>query len=76
MVDRSEGDEDAGPPAPLSRGARAGLVAVVLVAVAWFVVSWHVLGSPLVDAVGEAAGGVLALLVVVSVVGAVRRAGD
>jgi hypothetical protein len=63
-------------PAPMSRAAMAAVALVGLLAVAWFVVSWRVLGSPLVDAVGEAAGGILALLVIVSIFGAVRRPGD
>lgn len=42
-------------------------------ALAWFLVSWAMLDSPVVDAVGETLGGVMLVLVVVSVVGAVRR---
>jgi hypothetical protein len=36
-------------------------------------VSWKVLDAPLVDAIGEALGGVLAILVIVSVIGEVRK---
>lgn len=61
------------------RDERAGavaLLAIVAVMVAWFGVSWLALNSPVLDAAGEAAGGVLTLLVLVSVVGAVRRSRD
>lgn len=57
----------------MSRLAVAGVTVVVTLAVLWFGVSWLVFNSPPLDALGEMAGGVLLLLVVVSVVGAVRR---
>jgi hypothetical protein len=49
--------------------------AIAAFALGWFAVALLVLRSSLVDAIGETAGGVLAVLVVVSVVGAVRRSG-
>jgi hypothetical protein len=56
-----------------SRAETFALVGIVTLATGWFAVSWLVLDSPVVDAVGEAAGGVVAVLVLVSVVGALRR---
>ncbi len=74
---RSTRDEPVAGGEPAAGDARgpAGLVAVAIgaLAVVWFATSWLVLGSPVVDAAGEAAGGVLALLVLVSTVGALRR---
>jgi hypothetical protein len=56
-----------------SRSEALALTGIVTLAVGWFGVSWLVLKSPVVDAVGEAAGGVVTVLVVVSVFGAFRR---
>jgi hypothetical protein len=56
-------------------GAHSAAMGVLLtgaIAVLWFVVSWAVFDSPVIDALGEAFGGVAVLLVVVSIVGAVR----
>ena len=63
------------PEDAADREGSAGLVVAGIAgaALVWFAVSWVVLDSPAVDAAGEAAGGVLALLVVVSAVGALRR---
>jgi hypothetical protein len=62
--------------APVPRMSRLAITIVILVvigAVAWVLLSWRVLRSPLVDAVGEAAGSVFLALLIVSVVGALRR---
>jgi hypothetical protein len=56
-----------------SGSASAAVAVIVAFAIAWFSVSWWMLGSPLVDAIGEAAGGVVAVLVIVSAIGEVRR---
>jgi hypothetical protein len=58
---------------PMSPRALAGVSAVLLLALCWFFVAWRLLGKPFPDALGEAAGGVLAMLVVVAVAGAVVR---
>jgi hypothetical protein len=59
---------------PLESGSGGlALAGILVLSGGWFTVSWRVLGSPVVDAVGEAAGGVVAVLVLVSVVGAVRH---
>lgn len=73
-ADAAAGDEPGAPdaPAPMTRLALIGLIGVGVLAVAWFGVSWAVLHSPVVDAVGEALGGVLLILVLASAVGAVR----
>jgi hypothetical protein len=56
-----------------SRAETLALTGIVTLAVGWFGVSWLMMKSPIVDAVGEAAGGVVTVLVVVSVFGAFRR---
>ena len=56
----------------------AGSVAILVLAGGWFLLSSTVMHTAVVDALGEAAGVAFALLVVVSVVGAVlgSRRGD
>jgi hypothetical protein len=49
------------------------VAAIAVLSLTWFGVSWLLMGSPVTDAVGEAAGGVAAVLVLVSVVGAIRQ---
>jgi hypothetical protein len=56
-----------------SRSEALALAGIVTLAVGWFGVSWLMLKNPVVDAVGETAGGVVTVLVVVSVFGAFRR---
>jgi hypothetical protein len=55
-----------------------GFLGVLLLAGGWFLLSWRVQHSAVADALGEAAGVAFALLVVVSVVGAIvsGRRGD
>jgi hypothetical protein len=64
-------DEDRAEP--MSPRGVAGVSIVLVLALCWFLVSWRLLGSPLVDALGEAAGGVLAILVVIALGGALVR---
>jgi hypothetical protein len=57
----------------------AGVVVVVALAGGWFALSSTVMHTAVTDALGEAAGVAFALLVVVSVIGAIvnaRRGGD
>jgi len=56
----------------------AGFLGILLLAGGWFLLSWRVQHSAVTDALGEAAGVAFALLVVVSVVGAIMsgRRGD
>jgi hypothetical protein len=62
-----------GQPARMSRLAFWCIVLVIVLAVAGAVVSWRVLHYQLLDAIGQAAGSALALLLIASIVGAVRR---
>jgi hypothetical protein len=57
----------------MSRKAIAGVVATMSLALAWFYISYAVLDSPFIDAVGETLGALAAGLLLVSVFGAVRR---
>jgi hypothetical protein len=61
------------PEERMSRRAMAGVVIIACLAVIWFLVSWRVFNSPLIDAAGETAGALALLLVVVSLAGAIRR---
>jgi hypothetical protein len=61
---------------PVERMSRLALVMVALVVVAaagWLFMSWLVLDSPLIDAIGETVGSVALGLVLVSILGALRR---
>jgi hypothetical protein len=51
----------------------AGVTLLLAAAGGWFLLSWRVMGTPPGDAAGEAVGVAFALLIVVSVVGAVRN---
>ena len=67
----------AAPPAPLppesfSPLAKFGISTVAACALAWFLISWLVLGSPLTDAIGETVGSLAVVLLVVSIVGVAR----
>jgi hypothetical protein len=64
-------DEPAGER--MSGLAIAGVVLTAVLALTWFYVSWQVLKSPLTDAVGETVGSLAAVLLIVSIVGAIRR---
>jgi hypothetical protein len=50
-----------------------GAVGFLGLGVAWFVVSWVVLDSPVVDAVGESVGGVMLTLLMLSIFGSLLR---
>jgi uncharacterized membrane protein YphA (DoxX/SURF4 family) len=54
------------------RPAVAVALAIVLVSVAWFVMSHWLMHNPARDAVDESLGVLLGLLIIVSVIGAVR----
>ncbi len=57
---------------PTSGAVVAGAAAVALLAVGWFVLSWRVGHTAPADALGEALGVALGLLIVASAVGAFR----
>ncbi len=66
-----------GRPVADDGGSRSGagavaLVAIGLVALVWFSVVLLVLHNSILDAAGEAAGGVMLVLLLVSVIGALR----
>lgn len=65
---RGRPDQPGGP----TRAIVAGITLLALLGVGWFVMSWRVMHTPPSDAGGEAVGVVLALLIVVSVIGAIR----
>ncbi|MFS8477467.1 MAG: hypothetical protein FWJ93_00570 [Micromonosporaceae bacterium] len=50
-----------------------GVALLTLIGSGWFLMSWQIMGTPAGDAGGEALGVVLGLLIMVSVVGAIRR---
>jgi hypothetical protein len=52
----------------------AGAMAVIALAVGWFLLSHFVMGTDASDAVGEALGAGLGLLVAISVIGAILSA--
>ncbi|MGI5245824.1 hypothetical protein [Dactylosporangium sp. CA-139066] len=56
-------------PEGFSPLAKVGLSVLAVAALTWFLVSWLVLHSPLTDAIGETAGSLTAVLLVVSVIG-------
>lgn len=63
--------------ATTSTSSKTGALAIASVAsltAVWFVVSWAIMDSPIVDALGEALGGMTFVLLIVSVVGVLRKA--
>ncbi|GAA3449846.1 hypothetical protein [Dactylosporangium matsuzakiense] len=56
----------------LSTRAKCTIAVIAVAAVTWFLVSWLVLGSPLTDAIGETAGSLAALMLIVSIVGTAK----
>jgi hypothetical protein len=69
---RTPADRPYPPAEPFSPLAKAGVTAVILLALTWFFVSWLVLKSPLTDAIGETVGSLAVVLLIVSVIGAAR----
>ena len=57
-----------------TRVAVVGGLVIVALAIGWFVLSHFVMDTATSDAIGEAFGVAFALLVVVSVIGAIRSA--
>jgi hypothetical protein len=71
--DARDGDLTEGLEPGMSRLAMAGTGAILTSAGTYFYVSWRMLRSPVVDAIGETAGGTLLLLLIISFAGALRR---
>ena len=59
----------------LSPMAKLAVGTVAAASLSWFFVSWLVLNSPLTDAIGETAGTLAVVLLIVSIVG-MARVGD
>lgn len=59
-------------PGPSPGLLAAGATGVIALGVGWFFLSWAVIDTPAADAAGEAIGVVFALLIVASVIGAIR----
>jgi hypothetical protein len=59
--------------APVSRSGVVMVTAVAALGVNWFLVALLVLHKPMIDAIGEAAGGAVAALLVASVIGAMSQ---
>jgi hypothetical protein len=57
----------------LSRSTLLWCVAVAVLLVGWFLVAWLALDRHIIDAAGESIGSAFLLLVLASVVGAIRR---
>lgn len=53
----------------------AGLTILLVVGAGWFALSWQIMNNTPTDAVGEALGVMFALLIVFSVIGAIRSRG-
>ncbi|GAB3947718.1 hypothetical protein [Micromonospora vulcania] len=61
------------PPDEVSTATMIAYAVAATLLVGWFLFGWLVLRQGFIDSVGEAAGAGFALLLVVSVVGTVRR---
>ncbi|WP_232534403.1 hypothetical protein [Plantactinospora sp. KBS50] len=75
-IDPAGAAPPAAPPAepePVSRVMLAGYLLVAVILVGWFLWGWLGLRQGFVDSVGESAGAGFALLLLVSIVGSLRR---
>ncbi|MET8229704.1 hypothetical protein ABZS77_03370 [Micromonospora sp. NPDC005298] len=61
------------PPDEVSRATVIAYAVAATLLFGWFLFGWLVLQQGFVDSVGEAAGAGFALLLVISVIGTVRR---
>ncbi|KAB1948360.1 hypothetical protein F8271_02465 [Micromonospora sp. ALFpr18c] len=61
------------PPDEVSRATVIAYAVAATLLLGWFLFGWLVLQQGFVDSVGESAGAGFALLLVVSVIGTVRR---
>ncbi|SCL57223.1 hypothetical protein GA0070606_2733 [Micromonospora citrea] len=66
-------ERDQAPDEQVSTATVVAYATAAVVLVGWFLFGWLVLEQGFVDSVGESAGAGFALLLVVSVVGTVRR---
>ncbi|MGW3603256.1 hypothetical protein [Micromonospora sp. NPDC005161] len=64
---------DQAPPDEVSRATVFAYAVAAALLVGWFLFGWLVLRQGFVDSIGESAGAGFALLLIISVVGTVRR---
>jgi hypothetical protein len=57
----------------LSKRALGWTIAIIVGLAAWFLIVWLAMGGTLIDAAGESVGTGLVILLVISIVGAVRK---
>ncbi|MFG2037991.1 hypothetical protein [Dactylosporangium sp. NPDC048998] len=72
MSDLDHAPERQTLPEGFSPLAKLGIGIVAVASLAYFLVSWRVLHSPLTEAIGETAGSLAVVLLIVSVIGTAR----
>ena len=72
-VPEHSAERDRSPDEPVSTATAVAYAAAAAVLLGWFLFGWRVLEQGFVDSVGESAGAGFTLLLIVSVVGTVRR---
>ncbi|MFJ6198780.1 hypothetical protein [Micromonospora sp. NPDC092111] len=73
ITDDAIPDERAAPTDEVSTATMVGYAVAGIAVVGWFLFGWLVQRQGFVDSVGEAAGTGFGLLLIVSVIGTVRR---
>ncbi|MEU9506957.1 hypothetical protein AB0D32_11830 [Micromonospora sp. NPDC048170] len=73
LVPEHAPEHDRSPTEEVSTATVVAYAVAAIVLVGWFLFGWLVLEQGFVDSVGESAGAGFALLLIVSVVGTVRR---
>ncbi|MEH0931043.1 hypothetical protein [Micromonospora sp. CPCC 205558] len=66
-------EHEQAPPDEVSRATVVAYAVAATLLLGWFLFGWLVLQQGFIDSVGESAGAGFALLLVISVVGTVRR---
>ncbi|MDG4836343.1 hypothetical protein O7631_07425 [Micromonospora sp. WMMD967] len=66
-------EHEQAPPDEVSRATVIAYAVAAALLLGWFLFGWLVLRQGFVDSVGESAGAGFALLLIISVVGTVRR---
>ncbi|MEU1885337.1 hypothetical protein [Micromonospora sp. WMMD987] len=73
MISEDATNGDRVPPTEVSTATMVGYAVAGIAVVGWFLFGWLVQRQGFIDSVGEAAGTGFALLLIVSVIGTVRR---